>query len=231
MRTSKKKNKNLPFWARQRQSLRRRFLSGVLVVVPVVLTVLLLGFLYKITAGLFAPLIARALGDLPNYLVAIVSVAVFISLLYLVGFIATVVVGRKLIGFAEAVIRRIPLVKTIYGASKQVVEAMSFKDAETNFRSAIFVDFPHAGMRSLAFVTGTIEIEGQGEHFKVFVPTTPNPTSGYFEIVPKERAYGCGLSVEEAVKFVVSAGLLTPDRVDMASLAREGKNKGDHSNA
>lgn len=231
MRTSKKKSSKLPFWARQRHSLQRRFLSGVLVVVPIVLTVLLLGFLYKITAGLLAPLIARVLGHLPGYLVAVVSVAVFISLLYLIGFIATVVVGRKLIGLAEAVIRRIPLVKTIYGASKQVVEAMSFKDAETNFRSAIFVDFPHPGMRSLAFVTGTIEIEGQGEHFKVFVPTTPNPTSGYFEIVPKERAYSCGLSVEEAVKFVVSAGLLAPDQVDMASLTGNTRNNGEHGNA
>jgi uncharacterized membrane protein len=211
MSPSKKQARKKRLSVRFRATLRRRLLSGLLVVVPLGVTLYVLHFLYAFTAGRLTPIIRDLSGPLPDYAVPLASVAVLVVAVYLIGLVANVVVGRKVIALFEAILARIPLVKTIYGASKQIVQTLSFQNGDENFKAVVFVDFPRPGMKALGFVTGTIDIEGEGEHYKVFVPTTPNPTSGYFEIVPKDRASEADISVEEAVKFVMSGGLLAPE--------------------
>jgi uncharacterized membrane protein len=201
---------------RFRSIVRRRLISGLLVVIPIGLTAFILRFLYDLTAGQLTPVIRRIVHPLPDYVIQVVSMVVLLLVLYGTGLVASAVVGRRLIGLVEAVLQRIPLVKTVYGASKQVVQTLSFKDASTNFESVVIVDFPRPGMKAIAFVTGRMLIEdGQDgrvtECYRTFVPTTPNPTSGYFEIVPVDSVSNAGVSVEDAVKMVMSGGLITPD--------------------
>jgi uncharacterized membrane protein len=215
MSTSKKQPRNKRLSVRFRATLRRRLLSGLLVVVPLGVTLYVLHFLYAFTAGRLAPIIRDLSGPLPDYAVPLASVVVLVVAVYLIGLVASVVVGRKGIALFEAILTRIPLVKTIYGASKQIVQTLSFQNGDVNFKAVVLVDFPRPGMKALAFVTGTIDIEGEGDHYKVLVPTT-HPTSSYFEIVPKESVSETGISVEEAVKFVMSGGLLAPESLTIS---------------
>lgn len=211
--STKKKNKKRTFGAQVRRLLRARILSGLLIIVPLGITLFVINFLYEFTAGRLTPLIRRLSGPLPAYVVPLVSILVLVLFFYFLGLITSVVVGRKLVNIMEAVIQRIPFVKSIYGASKQIVLSLSLQDEQSGFESVVFIDFPYQGMKSLAFVTGRVEVDGEGEHLKVFVPTTPNPTSGYFELVPPENALPADISVEDAVALVMSGGIVTPDNL------------------
>jgi len=195
---------------------RKRLLSGLLVIVPAGLTVYILSFLYDLTAGRLAPAMRPFFGTLPNSIVTTLALLVLLLVTYGVGLVASAVAGRTLIGLAEAVLDRIPLVKTVYGASKQLVHTLSLGDDTTKFRSVVLVDFPRPGMKALGFVTGTIRLrEGESgpprDYYRVFVTTTPNPTSGYLEFVPVEEAEPAGISVEDALKALISGGLVMPE--------------------
>ena len=218
----KRKRRKRSLWLRIRKNTRGRFLSGLLVVVPLGITIFTLTFLYNSTAGFFEPIIRQYLGYVPRYAVPTVSVIVFLSGLYLIGLLATAMVGRNLIALGEAIIRRIPVVTTVYGASKQMVETLSFSGKGANFKSVAIVDFPRPGMKAIGFITGTIFIEGDREYYKVFITTTPNPTSGYFEIMPSERVTISSLTVEEAIKLVMSGGIIAPDEIAAAQPEPQG---------
>ncbi len=200
--------------ARVRDSLRMYMIRGLLVVVPLGITAYVLYFCYSLTAAYLAPFIRKYLFTLPEYMIVPISVVLFGIFLYLAGLLARVYVGRKLIGLTEMILRHIPLVKSVYGASKQVVEVLSVQEGGGNYQSALLVDFPRPGMKAFAFVTGKILINGDQEYYKVFVPTTPNPTSGYFELMEPSMVAQSSLEMEDIVKSVVSAGILTPEVFD-----------------
>ncbi len=196
--------------------IRKRLLSGLLVIVPMGLTLYALGFLYNLTAGRLAPVMRPLFGPFPDYVVPAMSLLLLLLVTYGVGLVASAMAGRTIIGLAEAVLDRIPLVKTVYGASKQLVQTLSTGDDTTKFRSVVLVDFPRPGMKALGFVTGTIRLrDGETgplrDHYRVFVTTTPNPTSGYLEFVPVEETEPAGISVEDALKALISGGLVMPE--------------------
>ena len=201
-----------------RRGIQTRILSGLLIVVPVVVTLYILQFLYSFTAGLLAPLVKRLLiGEAePSFAVtaavAAISVCVFLGVLYLIGMIMTDMVGRRLIGLVEAIISRIPLIKTIYGASKQIVDTISFREGSSGFQSVALVEFPTPNHLTVGFVTGRLP-DGT---FKVFVPTTPNITVGFLELCPPDTVRNCDLTIEEAVKIIVSGGLICPECIHVS---------------
>jgi len=225
----KRRKKKRSLWHRTQRSIRRRIISGLLVVVPVGITIFVIDFVYDLTAGILARIIAPLLGPLPPYLVAAVSVLVVLALLYLVGLVTTIVLGRRLIGLGEAIIQRIPLVATIYGGSKQVVEAFTLQGGLSALRSAVFVEFPRPGMRAIGFVTGRIATSEGREYLKVFIPTTPNFTTGFFELIPPEEVMCSQLSAEDAAKMLMSGGFLAPDCLELTPASEallEGKRGG-----
>jgi len=196
--------------------LRSRMLSGLLVIVPAGITLFILKFLYNITAGLLARPIKLLLEHLNGYLVAAISVGLFFVLLYAVGTVAAAVVGKRLIRTAERVIDRIPLVKTVYAASKQVVDAVGMQNNTKSYQSVVMVDFPRPGLKAMAFNTGTVLLRGCPEvYYKVFIPTTPNPTSGYLEFVPASQVSALDISVEDALKVIMSGGIVSSPEIEM----------------
>ncbi len=206
--------------------IRRRMISGLLVVIPLGLTVFILRFLYDLTAGRMEPVIRMLFEPLPEYILPAASLLFLTAIIYGAGLAANLVIGKKCIAAAEALLDRIPLVKTVYGASKQVVQTVSLQDEEASFKSVVIVDFPMPGMKSLAFVTGRVRLQDDAsdtfrEHYRVFVPTTPNPTSGYLEFVPVDEAEASGITVEEALKTVMSAGLVMPESLGPAPSAHD----------
>jgi uncharacterized membrane protein len=216
----KKKREEMGAWQRFQHDMRTRLVSGLLVVVPLGITALVLKFLYDITAGVLTQAIREILGPLPPLLipvmVPVLSILLFLVALYLIGLGTTAFLGRRMIHLMERIIEGIPLVKTIYGASKQVVNSLSFRNEGQDFKSVVLIEFPRPGMKCLGFMTGMVNVSTRtGPQYKVFIPTTPNPTTGYLEIVAPEDLEFTDLSVEDAIKFIMSGGIVAPDTLTL----------------
>lgn len=219
---SKHSKKHRSVWNRFQMDTRKRFISGLLVVVPLGITFLILRLLYDFTAGFLEPQVAKLIHfHLPRYAVAALSTVILLAIVYGVGLVATLVLGRKLIALGEAILQHIPLVKSVYGASKQVVEAVSFQNTGSNFSSAVLIRFPHQKALSLGFLTGVIMHKGENKPlFKVFMPSTPNPTTGFLVFLEGDEVFRCGLSVEEAVKTIMSGGIVSREEIDLVPLSQ-----------
>ncbi len=157
---------------------------------------------------------------------AIPGLGVVLSLLILLltGLIAANLFGRKLVSLWELLLFRIPLVRSVYSAVKQLAETM-FSDSGQSFRKVLLVEFPRRGLWTLAFQTGSEQGEAQRltgrDVVNVYIPTTPNPTGGYFVMVPREDVRELEMSVDEGLKMLLSMGAVVPDapRPDSNSLA------------
>lgn len=147
--------------------------------------------------------------------VAIPGLGVVLTLIILLvtGILARNFVGQRLLKGWDSVLRRIPVVKSIYSGVKQVSDTL-FSDNGQAFRKALLIEFPHRGSYTIAFLTGTPSGELSrrlpGEHVSVYVPTTPNPTSGYFLLVPRNTVQELDMTIDDALKYVVSMGVVGP---------------------
>ncbi len=198
---------------RARQDFQGRIFSGLMILIPLGITVFILNFLFAITVGSIVELLdALPWENKPKpYVINVLAFFLLIIVLYTVGHMAANMVGRRLIAIGESILTRIPLVKTIYSASKQVVETFSLKDKATTFRAAALVEFPSKGIRSLGFITGTVVDEHGRQCYRVFIPTTPNPTTGYLLVMKPEDVCPTDISIEEACKILMSGGIIFPE--------------------
>lgn len=191
--------------------LRTRVAQGMLALVPLIVTVVVLRFLLDVMSGILLPLIDPWVDHWPPFARAMLSLAVLLGLLYLLGLVASRVVGRRVLEVGETLVLKVPFVKTIYSASKQVVAAFQGPGARS-FKSVVFIEFPRPGMRAVGFQTGRFT-DGEGRAWvTVFVPTTPNPTTGFLQMVPEADVTRTDFTVEEGVKMVMSLGALVPQR-------------------
>ncbi len=192
-----------------RRRLRELFLVGLAVVLPLLVTYLLLRFLFEALDGLLDPMIQGILGRRIPGLGFLATVAI----IFLIGTLTTNIIGRKLVAMTEGLLLRIPLVKNVYGASKQLFDAITLPGRGA-FRQVVMLEYPRSGLYALGFITAT-QAEGfqdlVGEKtVNVFIPTAPNPTSGFFLVVPERSVIPVPISVEEALKLIVSGGLIVP---------------------
>ncbi|MGF1551088.1 MAG: DUF502 domain-containing protein [Paracoccaceae bacterium] len=198
------------------QRLRYNFLTGLVVVVPVVVTVWLTWASISFVDAQVMPFVPTAYDprvyvglDIPGY-----GVLVFVVFTVMVGWFAKKVFGRQLIRLGEGLVDRMPVVRSIYAALKQLVET-ALANSKTSFQRACLVEYPRRDVWSIAFVSTTtkgeiLEAAGGGEMLSVFVPTTPNPTSGFLLFVPRRDVVLLDMSIEDAAKLVISAGLVVP---------------------
>jgi uncharacterized membrane protein len=192
-----------------RHHLRKYLISGLLFILPIGITLFFLRFLMKITAGNIVGITIKYWDSAHPIQAWGISLVIFILFIYGLGIFATHIIGRRLIAFGEKIIMWVPFLKTIYGVSKQVVHSFIDPNRAT-FKSVVLVEFPQPGIRLLGFITGKIE-DTQGQNcYKVFVPTSPNPTTGFFLIVQPDEMQHTDLSVEEGMKMIVSGGIVGP---------------------
>jgi uncharacterized membrane protein len=196
-------------------------LTGLLTAIPIWATWLVLSFMLRLLAETGSPIAARlsaalrpnapALADWllhPGFQALIAAVLILLAL-YLLGWTATRVVGRRLIRGFDRLVERIPLVQTIYGSVRQLVGVLQQEPGTA--QRVVLIDFPSPEMKTVGLVTRTLTDDATGRELAaVYVPTTPNPTSGYLEIVPIERITPTNWSVDEAMTFVISAGAVAP---------------------
>lgn len=202
--------------------IRQYLITGLLVLVPLAITVWVLKTIIGImdSSLLLLPdawhphaLFKR---DIPG-LGAILTVAIVL----VTGVVATNFFGKQLIMLWENMLNRVPFVKTIYSSVKQVSDTL-FSDSGNAFRKAVLVNFPHQNSWTIAFLTGTpsgdVANHLHGDFVSVFVPTTPNPTSGYFLMLPKADVIELEMSVDEALKYIISMGVVAPTSKTTKSL-------------
>lgn len=192
--------------------IRRSLVSGILALVPIVVTVVVVTWTFNVSAGVLAPVLDPLVGHWPFLLRASLSLILLVAGLVLLGEVATHVVGRQFITYGERIVLKLPIVKVVYRAAKQVVEAFQGPERES-FKSVVLVAFPGPGMRAVGFLTGRIRGEDGSAYMTVFVPTTPNPTTGFMQLVPEHQVTLTDFTVEEGVKMIMSLGALVPDRV------------------
>lgn len=207
--------------------LRGSFLTGLVVIAPVGLTIWLIWSVVGWIDGFVLPFVPRAyqpdrliqdfLGLDPSVQINVrgIGVVMFLIFTILVGWMAKGLIGRSLIVLAESLVERTPVVRTIYSGIKQISETV-FAQSERSFETACVIEYPRKGIWAIGFVsTGTKgEIAARAHDgqpmLSIFLPTTPNPTSGFLLFVPREDVIELDMSVEDAAKLVISAGLVYP---------------------
>lgn len=201
--------------------LRNTFLLGVLTTLPIVITYFFLSFIFRRVTGFLIPLIdfiTLKIGiTLTLFAKQTLSLAVLIILLFIIGIIAKNYFGKKVINIFEFLLAKIPLVRGIYSSMRQVVETFQVSGG-TSFKKVVLVEYPMKNKYSIGFVTketsSFFNSKINNESYNIFIPTTPNPTSGFILIVPKIEVIELDISVDEGIKFVISAGLLSPETAE-----------------
>ncbi|WP_293574303.1 DUF502 domain-containing protein [Phaeobacter sp.] len=201
--------------------LRSSFLTGIVVIAPVGLTIWLLWTVMGWIDGVVLPLVPNTVQ--PEQYIGInlrgVGLIIFLLFTIVVGWIAKGIIGRSLIGFAESLVDRMPVVRSIYSGIKQISETV-FAQSERSFDTACLIEYPRKGIWAIGFVSTTAKGEiaarsASGDKLlSIFVPTTPNPTSGFLLFFPEQDVTILDMSVEDAAKLVISAGLVYPNGKD-----------------
>ena len=236
MKNSKSNEKNLPPSAHTQVSggksrgflgrIRGYFLAGILVTAPLGIT----GYLAWIIVGFIdhsvTPLVPEQYNPetyLPFSLPGL-GVLILILALTLIGALTAGLLGRWLVHTGERLLNRMPVIRSFYSAIKQIFQTVLAQQSNA-FREAVLVEYPRRGIWAIAFITGTTQGEVQNltkqETVNIFLPTTPNPTSGFLLFVPKDDVVSLDMSVEEAIKMVISGGIVTPP--DKRSLVEREK--------
>ncbi len=196
--------------------IRKCFISGFLVWLPIWITVLAIKFLVDLLSNSLLLLPQQYQPDiLMGFHLPGVGVIITILLIFFTGMIVTNFLGQRILDMGDAIVARIPLVRTIYTGVKQVTETL-FKPGSKSFRKVLLVQFPHEGTWSIAFQTGSAAKQAeialnQEEMVSFFIPTTPNPTSGFLMMAPKSKVVELDMSVDQALKFVISLGVVRPN--------------------
>jgi uncharacterized membrane protein len=191
-------------------SLKRYFLTGLLVIIPIWGTVLILKTLFVAVDGILGDLLVQLV---PSHYVPGLGILALIVLVFVAGLFATNFMGRQIVKWWEEWLNRVPLVRGIYSTLKSMMDILSFSD-QPSYNRVVLIQFPKNGHYCLAFVTGVTKGKmqdlAQEPLIHVYVPTSPNPTSGYFLLVPEHEVTSVDMSVEEAMKLIVSGGLCAP---------------------
>ncbi len=188
---------------------KKYIISGVLVIVPLIITYVVLRFLLSSIDGILSPLLIKYLGyDIPG-----LGIAIVILLIILTGILTHGVIGRQLVGIWDSLLGRVPFVRTVYQASKQLLQSIT-NPQESMFQRVVVIPYPRTGMYVFAFASCEVGLEGvpgNDDFVAVFVPSTPTPFTGFTYLVKKEEVYPTNISVEDAVKFIVSGGIVAPE--------------------
>ena len=214
----------MPSSRQHRPSLQRYFLSGVITLLPLWLTVIVFRFVFGLLSDISKPWITPLLAGLSNrfpvtlgwlgapWVQTALALIATLGVIIAVGVMAHRVLGQRLLGWFEGFVQRIPLANLIYGGVRKLIDILQTQPEGA--QRVVLLDFPHRDMKAIGFVTRVLREEGsERELAAVYVPTTPNPTSGYLEVVPVEHLTPTDWSVDQAMSFIISGGAVSPETV------------------
>lgn len=204
--------KKEPHWLRRK--ITSQFIEGILVIVPIGIAVWVLIWLFEIVDGFLQPVIKEIIKlTIPNAGFDTIPGAGFVMtllLIYLVGLITENVIGRRVIRYGESQLARVPVFRYVYTGIKNLVTGFSMSGKSGGFNQVVLIEFPMKGMKTIGFVTGEIKSEDGEKLLTIYVPQAPTPTTGFIEIVREKDVVRLDMSIEDAIKMVVSAGAFSP---------------------
>ncbi len=210
LRMAQARARHKSFWAYIGRKVRGHLMAGILVVVPLAATILILKWLFEWVDDILQPIIRTVVGQ-PIYGLGF---AITLVVIYVAGVIVSYFGGHSLIRFAESLLARVPVVKQVYSGIKQILEGFA-SPRETGFMQVVLVEFPRKGIRTLGFITNE-EYDSSGQKLlNVFIPTAPNPTSGFLQIMREEDVLRTDIPVDDALKMIVSAGRVSLKKVNV----------------
>jgi uncharacterized membrane protein len=203
--------------------MRALFVTGLLTLLPIWLTWVVFKFVFGLLSDLSRPLVGPLLAGIARetpqlawlahpFALTAIGIVATVALILSVGWLARRVAGQRALAWFEIAIRRVPLAKTVYGSARQLLDLM--QTPPDGGQRVVLIEFPHPGMKAVGFVTRTLRDEATGRELAaVYVPTTPNPTGGYLEIVPVEDLIATDWTVDQAMTFIISGGAVAPQRM------------------
>lgn len=207
-----------------RPSLQRYFLSGLITLLPLWLTVIVFRFVFGLLSDLSKPLVTPFLARLSHafpltlgwlgasWVQTALALIATLLVIIAVGMMAHWVIGQRLLRWFEALVQRIPGANLIYGAVRKLIDILQTQPEGA--QRVVLIDFPHRDMKAIGFVTRVLRDEATGRELAaVYVPTTPNPTSGYLEVVPVENLTPTDWTVDQAMSFIISGGAVSPESI------------------
>lgn len=205
------------------QMLRRTFLTGLFAAAPIALTIYFINLIFRMLDKPTATFLKRYDIEIPG-----LGIAISIAVVFLLGVIITNVLGRRLFTWGEKFLASLPIINPIYNTIKQITNAFAGTSSRT-FRKVVYIEYPRQGLWTISFVTAESKNTDGQEFYHLFVPTTPNPTSGFYLVIPKEDAIDSRLDVESGLKTVISGGALanqeTPILLSKRLKDKKDKNK------
>lgn len=218
-----KEDKKQGMFTQLKKDVRKRILTGLLLILPVYVTFVVIKFLFGFIGGILSPVVKKTLYllgvSMPNtslaeFIVTFFGLILTFIALYFLGVFAANFVGKSIIRYFENLLTITPVVKSIYSSVKQILHAVTLPGKQA-FKRVVLVDFPKEGAKSIGFVTGASEC-GNGKRISVFIPTIPNPTTGFLIFVDESAVTNTNLTVEDAFKALFSAGVLIPENISAA---------------
>ena len=211
---------------------KRNFIAGLLTVIPLAITLWLFQFLFKLLSQFGQPVVRAIQKDLGEetpvlsmlfrqpWFDDLLAVVIVVVAIYVLGVVAGRVIGAQILHALESLVARLPLVQSVYGAVKKLVGVLQTKPE--NVERVVLISFPTERMRTVGLVTRTLIDQHTGQQLAaVYVPTTPNPTSGYLEVVPVDDLVSTNWTIDEAMNFIISGGAIAPDSIPFSLDAPE----------
>ena len=187
------------------QNFRSKIFAGLAALLPLYLTFFVIKFLFVTLEEMSDPILKRFNLDIPG-----LGIILTVLLIYILGFLVTNFLGRKIFNIGERIVKKVPIVNMIYTTLKQITDTFT-KGSTDAFEGAVYIQYPRQGLWPMAFISGESKTKDGVPYYHLFVPTTPNPTSGFFLMIPQADTVATGMSVEDGLKTIISGGLLAPD--------------------
>ncbi len=190
------------------KAVKKKILMGVFVLAPFGITAYVFYVLFRVIAGFMFPVVRKipVLAGWPIAVNYLISFVLAMLILWFLGVLASNIFGRTIFRIFEKIFVKTPVINKLYTTVKQIVEVIVSK--KSAFRRVGRIDYPRKGIKTIVFITGEMLIKGK-RHYSIFIPTTPNPTSGFFCMVPGEEVEELDMSVENAMKMIVSGGMIS----------------------
>ena len=188
------------------QNIRSKLFAGIATAFPLFLTYFLLKFLFETLDEMSKPILNKFGVEVPG-----LGILLTLVLIFSLGVIVTNFLGKKIFNIGENIVKRVPFVSTIYSTLKQITDTFT-KGTSDAFQGAVYIQYPRVGLWTMAFISGESKTNDGVPYYHLFVPTTPNPTTGVFLMIPQEDAVPTGMSVEEGLKTIISGGMLAPEK-------------------
>ena len=189
---------------------RTTLIAGLLITIPVVVTFVILKFVFNFFDDLLQPIFDRFIED---YIFPGMGIVALVIIIYLAGLVTAHVMGRRLIAFGHSLVDLVPVVRTVYRAARQATDVLSTVGSDGKYSCVVLVDFPGYGLKSIGLVTATLKDQNGTNLLAVYMPTSPFPTSGFLVILPEDQVTMTDLPVDDAMKLIVSAGIMAPDKI------------------